>query len=156
MQSFFKVMVPPTYCLADLAEQDLDPVKFETILSSANTDKKLKKQIEGVDSHRASAIMRKLRHATRASKGGLSCSSKQYVQVNPAVQSVQGQDVKSALLCRAVLAVRLTGTLVTSKSFVSKLQCEWTQIEQCLRLIKFHDTAPDFKNDRLVSQQGCL
>ncbi len=117
-------MVPVACCLVDLAEENLAPASFKIFLSSANACKELEEQIEGVDSHQALAIMRKLRHATRAPKGGSSGSSKQYVQVNPAVQTVQGQDVNTALLCRASLAIRLIGTLVANKSFVSKLQGE--------------------------------
>ncbi len=117
-------MMPVTCGLVDLAEKNLDPASLKVFLSSANDCKELEEQIEGVESHQASAIMRKLRHATRAPKGGSSCSSKQYVQVNSAVQTMQGQDVNSALLCRAVLVIRLIGTLIANTSFVSKLQGE--------------------------------
>ena len=120
-------MVQVAHCLVDLAEADLvtATASFKPLrkILSANGCKELEEQVRDIDEHQASAIMRKLLHA-RAPEGGPSCSSKQYVQVNPAVQTVQGHDVNSALLCRAVRAIRLLGTIVANKSFVSKLQGE--------------------------------
>ena len=117
-------MVQVAPCLVDLAEANLATASFKPLrrILSANGCKELEEQVQHIDEHQASAIMRNLLHA-RAPEGGPS-SSKQYVQVNPAVQTVQGQDVNSALLCRAIRAIRLIGTIVANKSFVSKLQGE--------------------------------
>lgn len=119
-------MVQIARCLVDLANANLATAtaSFKTLLRiflSANGYKELEQQVQDTDEHQASAIMRTL---LQAPEGGPSRSSKQYVQVNPVVQTVQGQDVYSALLCRAVRAIRLIGVMVANKSFVSKLQGE--------------------------------
>ncbi|KAL0018276.1 hypothetical protein WJX77_003271 [Trebouxia sp. C0004] len=97
-------MVQVVYCLVNLAEADLATASFKTLLSilrSADGCKELEEQVQDVDEHRASAIVRKLLHASRAPEGGPRRSSKQ-----------------------AVRAIRLIGIIVANKSFVSKLQVE--------------------------------
>ncbi len=124
-------MVQVFRCLVDLAEADLATAipSFKTLLTilqprGASGCKELEKQVQEINEHQASAIMRKLLHESRAPEGEPGRSSKQYVQVNPAVQTVQGQDVNSALLCRAARAFHLIEIVVANNSFVSKLQGE--------------------------------
>jgi len=124
-------MVQVFRCLVDLAEADLATAipSFKTLLTilqprDASGCKELEEQVQEMNEHQASAIMRKLLHEARAPEGEPGRSSKQYVQVNPAVQTVQGQDVNSALLCRAARAFHLIGIVVANNSFVSNLQGE--------------------------------
>lgn len=124
-------MVQVIRCLVDLAEADPATAiaSFKSLLSSLKPRgalgcKELEEQVQGLHEHQASDIMRKLLHELRAPEGEPGRSSKQYVQVNPAVQTVQGQDVNSALLCRAARASHLIGLVIASNSFVSKWQGE--------------------------------
>ncbi len=123
-------MVQVARCLVDLAEADFATANasFKNLLDilrprDANGCKEFEEEVQDIDERQASAIMRKL-HDSRAPEGEPGRSSKQYVHVNPAVQTVQGQDVNSALLCRAAHAFRLVGILAANTSFVRKLQGE--------------------------------
>ena len=125
-------MVQVVRCLVEFAKADLATAiaSFKTLSSilqpprGASGCKELEKQVQDINNHQASAIMRTLLHESRDPEGEPGRSSKQYVQVNPAVQTVQGQDVNSALLCRAARAFHLIEIVVANNSFASKLQGE--------------------------------
>ena len=124
-------MVQVVRCLVEFAKADLATAiaSFKTLSSilqprGASGGNELEKQVQDIDNHQASAITRTLLHESRDPEGEPGRSSKQYVQVNPAVQTVQGQDVNSALLCRAARAFHLLGIVAANNSFVSKLQGE--------------------------------
>ena len=124
-------MVQVIRCLVEFAKADLAAAiaSFKTLSSilqprGASGRKELEKQVQDINNHQASDITRTLLHESRDPEGEQGRSSKQYVQVNPAVQTVRGQDVNSALLCRAARAFHLLGIVVANNSFVSKLQGE--------------------------------
>ncbi len=124
-------MVQVIRCLVEFAKADLAAAIacFKTLSSilqprGASGRKELEKQVQDINNHQASDITRTLLHESRDPEGEQGRSSKQYVQVNPAVQTVRGQDVNSALLCRAARAFHLLGIVVANNSFVSKLQGE--------------------------------